>query len=361
MQKHLKRIQGYTVYQYTFLDDLSFIRSPAEYIAATSIFSLERLSADEIVAVVRHRFLAAGWEGDGEIGVLWLPPFVGVGVEDTWGTYVWHVKQGNNGISFLLSPVSLDFARLASQNEEFRPHRERGTPVSIVRGEADELQEAARRIADELTQSLASLVAVTDQAVATRVKDTLLAHNQGLLIRALNEFLDDCYLRFLIEAMNGNRAKLKLRKSRVQLSPPQELDEDLGDESQNWLTVQGVISDMWRAYKFEPYKSKVEMLFKSVDFELERQAVHFIAKHVLLRNCVQHHKGHLDGESLQQLGLVEVRVKSAAGDVVISRGKPILLFKEELADLSSSLIKLATEFDAHVWKRVSARDYVARV
>jgi hypothetical protein len=41
-----------------------------------------------------------GWEGDGTIQMMWLPPFVGAGVEDAHGVFIWHVKQANNGTSW---------------------------------------------------------------------------------------------------------------------------------------------------------------------------------------------------------------------------------------------------------------------
>ncbi len=53
-------------------------------------------------------FRAAGWEGDGELGYIYLPPFV-FDSGDTFGCVVYHVKQHNNGTSFILarSPLSL--------------------------------------------------------------------------------------------------------------------------------------------------------------------------------------------------------------------------------------------------------------
>lgn len=88
MSTKFEQLQGYTVYEYTFLDDLSFIQSPAAFYEAISVTGRPDYSLDEVVGAVRARFLAAGWEGDGNIGVIWLPPFVDAGVEDTWGTYI---------------------------------------------------------------------------------------------------------------------------------------------------------------------------------------------------------------------------------------------------------------------------------
>jgi hypothetical protein len=66
---------------------------------------------------LKSRLQAEGWEGDGTLRALWIPPFVGVGAEDTYGVCTWFVKQSNNGEAFLASPVPLDFRRLQHQND----------------------------------------------------------------------------------------------------------------------------------------------------------------------------------------------------------------------------------------------------
>jgi hypothetical protein len=96
------------VYQYHHVDFLDFMPRARVVLEAVP-------NASAVLEAVEQRFARAGWEGDGEIQLLWLPPFVGAGVEDTWGVAVWFVKQGNNGTSFLASPVPLPFARLLEQ------------------------------------------------------------------------------------------------------------------------------------------------------------------------------------------------------------------------------------------------------
>ena len=86
------------IYQYQFIDDLSFVRTPVQVFPSETPEELRR-----VTQTIRSQLLEAGWEGDGELGVLWLAPFVDVGIEDTNGTYVWHVKQANNGVSWLAS------------------------------------------------------------------------------------------------------------------------------------------------------------------------------------------------------------------------------------------------------------------
>lgn len=102
-------IDDYQVYQYEHIDILDFMPLATKVLQGVK-------NSQRIIEVVERRLKKAGWEGDGELQILWIPPFIGAGVQDTYGVTVWFVKQGNNGTSFLASPVSLPFARLLEQN-----------------------------------------------------------------------------------------------------------------------------------------------------------------------------------------------------------------------------------------------------
>ena len=97
-------INKWYVYSYCFIDDLTFIQNPIDvneqWKNNSPFLGINKLN--EIIELVKNRFAEEGWEGDGEIGLMWLPPFIDIGIEDTHGTYIWHVKQQNNGISWLL-------------------------------------------------------------------------------------------------------------------------------------------------------------------------------------------------------------------------------------------------------------------
>lgn len=103
-----QRVRDFIVYKYEHIDLLEFMPLAASILQELS-------NAEDILREVRVRFARAGWEGDGEIQIMWLPPFVGAGVEDTWGVVVWFVKQQNNGTAFMASPVPLPFSRLLGQ------------------------------------------------------------------------------------------------------------------------------------------------------------------------------------------------------------------------------------------------------
>lgn len=97
-----ERLQAFEVHFYQWIDNLNFTLHPKDCIA----------NSEDYLEIAEKRFLEAGWDGDGEIELMWIPPFMFKGemnTEDTLGVTVWHVKQLENGISWILSPVSLPF------------------------------------------------------------------------------------------------------------------------------------------------------------------------------------------------------------------------------------------------------------
>lgn len=90
---------------YEWIDNLYFIRPPEDF--------LPREKLQPYLDIVRDTFLKAGWEGTGEIGLLWLPPFIfhSQFAGDTRGVVLWFVKQREDGIAWMLSPVELPFEK----------------------------------------------------------------------------------------------------------------------------------------------------------------------------------------------------------------------------------------------------------
>jgi hypothetical protein len=351
-----KLIKDMFVYEYTFLDDLSFILSPEEF-ARTRVFP--RIATDELndlVEAVKSKFLSAGWEGDGDLGIIWMPPFVDFGEENIHGNYIWHVKQSNNGISFILSEREIEFRRIKEQNTVDTGKAQLSITRSIIKQDSDTFVLSINNIKDDLHQKCQELNSIADLKVKARIINDLLIHSQGLLVRNINEFFDGCYLSVLIQALNGNSSGIKLRKSRVNLSF--RTQKELADipEDNSWLTLNGIISDLWNAYMFEPYKSKVDMLFNSVSFKCDKKDLDFINKHITFRNCVQHKEGRLDRESLKQLGVEKIKVLGV--DEELTSGSIVTLTLDEIDAFSCKLINMGTNFEKHVFKNVPARCYV---
>src|SRR5262245_48874578 len=74
---------GFYVYCVEWIDNLHFLLPPFKIIP----------DAENHIAAARAAFLAAGWEGDGDIDLLWIPPFVlpAEQQQPPWlGIIVWH-------------------------------------------------------------------------------------------------------------------------------------------------------------------------------------------------------------------------------------------------------------------------------
>jgi hypothetical protein len=102
-------LREFRVYGYEWIDNLHFVQPVASVLAGSQD------AAESYLRVASERFKDAGWKGDGDIGLIWLPPFVfplDLKIPPE-GIVLWHVKQSDDGVSFLLSPVALPF-------EEFR-------------------------------------------------------------------------------------------------------------------------------------------------------------------------------------------------------------------------------------------------
>lgn len=97
------------VYKYHYIDlrpdikDNTFELYKAFYWEDFSYYGDEFMEEqyDHTRSQVSKAFVKAGWEGDGKIQLIWIPPFINTGFEGDMGSLIWHVKQSNNGTSFL--------------------------------------------------------------------------------------------------------------------------------------------------------------------------------------------------------------------------------------------------------------------
>lgn len=348
---HPEEIPRLHVYCYHHLDDLSFLRRPREVFPELGRSDLKRL-----VDAVKSRFLSAGWEGDGEVDLIWLPPFVDTGIEDTWGNYLWHVKQENNGSSWIGSKHPLNFIRIREQNEQ----RGNGTYVSIVYHAGKSLAETAKRILEEVRQKIAALQSLNG-TVADDIRNDLLTSAQGELVSELQIFLDECYLEVLLQVLDeGNPGKLRLGKFKASLNlsymPANDGEAGVREreraEVAQWLTLKGLIGDIWRSFKFEAFASKTQMVFNACDYKPSDDVRRSVIKHVQLRNCIQHQSRVVTDEALRIAGVKEfMMLTDGGGSVKLAAGKPIAFSVAELEDFCDSLVKLATEFDHHMGDR----------
>jgi len=84
---------------YEWIDNLNFTIKPSECLNNYRIYT----------NFVKEIFLEAGWNGDGEIELMWIPPFAvnNKKIKPHLGLTVWHVKQVEDGISWILSPIDI--------------------------------------------------------------------------------------------------------------------------------------------------------------------------------------------------------------------------------------------------------------
>lgn len=102
---NLSELAKYHVYRYEHIDMMMFLIKPSIAYGNTA-------ELNAAIEFVKGMFEKAGWEGDGDIELIWLPPFVdNCEYGDTYGALLWHVKQSNNGTSFIASPIDLTFLK----------------------------------------------------------------------------------------------------------------------------------------------------------------------------------------------------------------------------------------------------------
>ena len=92
----LDTFDDWHVYSYHHLDawrSLTLVRALGD---------VTRTEYERIRSRIASHFILHGWEGDGEIDVIWLPAFC-IEPEFTEGALVFHVKQANNGTSYIAS------------------------------------------------------------------------------------------------------------------------------------------------------------------------------------------------------------------------------------------------------------------
>ena len=93
-------LRTFEVMAYEWIDNLCFTIDPKECLS----------NSDQYVKTAKELFLQEGWDGDGDIELIWIPPFMFEGArtdEFTAGVTVWHVKQLEDGISWILHPKNM--------------------------------------------------------------------------------------------------------------------------------------------------------------------------------------------------------------------------------------------------------------
>jgi hypothetical protein len=98
-------VASFHVYRYEWIDRHDYEKPASEVLSGWS-------RAHEFCAALQERWLSVGWAGDGTITTIWLPLFCIEDIDPTHGLIVWHVKQLEDGTSWIASRVPLPFLGL---------------------------------------------------------------------------------------------------------------------------------------------------------------------------------------------------------------------------------------------------------
>lgn len=94
-------LKNFQVMSYEWVDNLNFTLAPDECLK----------NPEPYIQMVKALFLENGWQGDGDIRLMWIPPFCLPCDETQWlytkGIIIWHTKQISDGTSWLLMPKEI--------------------------------------------------------------------------------------------------------------------------------------------------------------------------------------------------------------------------------------------------------------
>ena len=272
----------YNVKIYTYIDELSHRIEPSE------VYGDETEKEMEIVADL---FKKNGWEGDGDIKLIWIPPFM-CRYGDTIGEYIWHVKQGNNGISFLAYKGKFPFI-----SEDYQPINFVDTKLcSDVDGFKNQIKKYQNTL-DLIDLSLNNdLINITINGFHADI------------IASFNDFINYFSLEIFHELiMENNPYKIKINyKPNFTLSIKNILDNcdgmPDGTYDEDFVFQFQLIQSLYDNFKFEPYEERIKMVCKAYDFDFRPKYGCELRKQVEIRNSFQHRDGMLDKKSYQAIG-----------------------------------------------------------
>ncbi|MFD2299595.1 hypothetical protein QRO11_05320 [Paracidovorax citrulli] len=124
-----EEIKKFFAYDYEWIDELSYTKRLDNVLPDYKKYERE----------IIEKFLSIGWSGEGEINTIWIPPFLIAKIAkygeeaflqrfnnektfnrlaqspNSWtrGLILWHVKQKEDGISFICSPIELNIPSYA--------------------------------------------------------------------------------------------------------------------------------------------------------------------------------------------------------------------------------------------------------
>lgn len=271
-------VEDFYIYKYQFIDELNYIFSPEDVYCDKELMHKQ-------IDVVKYHFLQEGWEGDGNIGIIWIPPFLDESYDNNCGICIWHVKQNNDGISYLASKKELKSDRL-NFNFEVELKKEINESEDFNKFVEVTITEAAK---NDLISQLDKLIEKLQEAyklnnsknLSDDLYNSLVVYIQNEIIADFNVFLDECYLKFLIHVLNDNNSdNIKLRPIKTNIKLDEiSMNSELGYAMPE-MVIKQVITNCWRDYKFLSFNEKLINVIKYVGYNCDENLKKEIIKHV---------------------------------------------------------------------------------
>lgn len=344
----LNILEKLIVLQYEHIDFYLFIKKPEE------IYK-DDPNLKKAIEIVKKRFGEAGWEGDGKIELIWIPPFLDQSDDSNWGSIIWHVKQNNNGTSFLGFESIIQSSKLFEQNRIIKIDDTIVKPMHIL---FKQEQSIIEQLSKKITLIKEVEKSINQKIISEELSAISLGFIQNQIIADLTDFIDDCYLSFLNHVLSeNNRNNIKLQSFNVKLDLKNlsTTSEEITDN--HWYTIREIISCIWKNFKFLPFKDKFKEIQKCIGYSINENINYEINKHVIIRNCIQHHQWQLIPDLLDNLGKNKIIIADKYGNknIEIKRGDIIKLTSYELYLIINKLEKFYLDYTKHIEQRIKTR------
>lgn len=325
---------------FQFIDNLEHIIRPEEVLE----------NAAESVEIVKNAFLSAGWEGDGDIGLIWLPPFVNFhgGIDNQ---YIWHVKQSNNGISYI------------------------GFEEHDYNGESSNKDNGFERIAETITatDSEVCLEAINkyrtllsgldeyskvEKPLPVELYEATINSLHSSLVSEFIDYVDYVYLRIIQHIFECNNTdKLVLSKLSVTI-PLDEISKNENSQFNSYIIEKRIMSSIWNDFKFRPVKEQIKEICKAIDYQTDDIVKNTIISHIEIRNSFQHHFGQFTPDMEKKLGIEHLDLIDKSGKTTSYKTwEDIKLSIPEVLRFCDSLETFIKEYEKQIDIRMSYKLY----
>lgn len=327
------------ILKYTFIDNLEARFDPLKVCGNTK-------KTHSTIKAVEKLFKQHGWEGDGEIKLIWLPPFLDESHDEYYGEYIWHVKQNNDGISFLGFQDEKQSAKILDQNPEIEIDGRSFFPESLVNEEKRNFLKAS----SEKSKQLDEIIKLFHKTkIDPILRNMILSHVQNDIIAIFSDFMENVYFQLAHAIFYEKKVNIKLNAREIKLNL-----EKINDSQ--WLTIHKVVKEVWNAFKFLPFKQRLGEIIHAIDYKSNQSQIKKIIVHNEIRNCFQHHMGILVDEELNKMGLHKLKIKDDNDKFIeINAWQKIELTAAEIKDIIATMQCFVCDYESHLKSKINIR------